>query len=357
MLRLILTVFIISFSTTSFADTLKAQRYLNSLGYSAGAADGIWGRKTESAIKQFLSDNGKSWDGKFDDEFKIIETAYFDKFPPIVVPKLVSERADKPPRFAPNHKIDRGTFTNSFDIVHNHKKGSYGLAIDPSGKSSELVEKFYIDGTKCLGVDCEFGSVRSVLVQDYGDEKYKPAKSWYSFEVFLPSNYPIKSKHKGRYHSLVSFKENMGCATTMFGMWPGYNDTEFMITHFYIEPENVRFMEKRNAPDDMCKLRFQKKVGNPRNMRGRWTRFEYYIHWTVEDAGKFIIYNNGRKMMDYTGPTCSSKKLCLGKNNHYYGLYSPNNKNRGGLKSVEPATIYYRNVSRADTRDQLVRGK
>ena len=357
MLRIILSILIIAFPTISFADTLKAQRYLNGLGYNAGAADGIWGGKTENALKQFLSDNGKSWDGKFDDEFKIIETAYFDKFPPIVVPKLVSERVDKPPRFAPNHKIDRGTFTNSFDIVHNHKKGSYGLAIDPSGKSSELVEKFYIDGTKCLGVDCEFGSVRSLLAQDYGDEKYKPAKSWYSFEVFLPSNYPIKTKHKGRYHSLVSFKENMGCATTMFGMWPGYNSGEFMITHFYIEPENVRFMEKRNAPDDMCKLRFQKKVGNPRNMRGRWTRFEYYIHWTVEDAGKFIIYNNGRKMMDYTGPTCSSKKLCLGKNNHYYGLYSPNNKNRGGLKSVEPATIYYRNVSRADTRDQLVRGK
>jgi hypothetical protein len=357
MLRLVLTVLLISFSTMSFADTLKTQRYLNALGYNAGAADGIWGGKTENAIQKFLSDTGKSWDGKFDDEFKFLENAYFGKFPPINVPKLVFERADMPPRFKPNHRIDRGTFTNSFDIVNDHKKGSYGLAIDPSGKSTNFVETFYIDGTKCLGSDCKFGSVRSQLSQDFGDEKYRPAKSWYSFEVFLPSDYPIKSKHKGRYHTLVEFKENMGCATTMFGMWPGYNDTEFMISHYYIEPENVRFMMNNNAPDDMCKMRFQKKVGNPRKMRGRWTRFEYYIYWTVEDDGKFIIYNNGRKMMDYTGPTCSSKKLCLGKNNHYYGLYSPNNKNRGCLKSVEPATIYYRNVGRADTRDQLVRSK
>ena len=129
MLRLILTVFIISFSTTSFADTLKAQRYLNSLGYSAGAADGIWGSKTENAIKQFLLDVGKSWDGEFDDEFKFLENAYYEKFPPLIVPKLVSERADKPPRFKPSYIIDRGTFTNSFDIVQNHKKGSYGLVV------------------------------------------------------------------------------------------------------------------------------------------------------------------------------------------------------------------------------------
>ena len=38
MIRLILSVLIISFSTMSFADTIKAQKYLNALGYNAGAA-------------------------------------------------------------------------------------------------------------------------------------------------------------------------------------------------------------------------------------------------------------------------------------------------------------------------------
>ena len=46
-----------------------------------------WGGKTENAIKQFLLGTGKSWDGKFDDEFKLLENAYFEKFPPIVVPR------------------------------------------------------------------------------------------------------------------------------------------------------------------------------------------------------------------------------------------------------------------------------
>jgi len=271
-----------------------------------------------------------------------------------IIPKLVSEQADYPPRFKPNYKINRGTFTDSFDIDLNHKKGSYGLAIDPSGGTTDLVEKFNIDGSKCRGVDCKFGSVRSMLSQDFGDEKYWPAKTWYSFEVFLPSDYPIKSKYKGRFHYLLSFKENMGCATTFFGMWPGYNDQEFMITHFYIEPKNLFLMEDNNAPDDICKTRFQKNIGNPKKMLGKWTRFEYFVNWTTENDGKFVIFNNGKKVMDYAGPTCSSKKLCLSKNNHYYGLYSPNNKDRGGLKSVESATIYYRNVSRADKKEDLI---
>ena len=61
MLRIIISILIIAFPTISLADTLKAQRYLNGLGYNAGAADGIWGDKTENA-KAVLSDNGESWD-------------------------------------------------------------------------------------------------------------------------------------------------------------------------------------------------------------------------------------------------------------------------------------------------------
>ena len=101
-------------------------------------------------------------------------------------------------------------------------------------------------------------------------------------------------------------------------------------------------------------IRPEINIGNPKKMLGKWTRFEYFVNWTTENDGKFVIFNNGKKVMDYAGPTCSSKKLCLSKNNHYYGLYSLNNKDRGGLKSVEPATIYYRNVSRADKKEELI---
>lgn len=43
-----------------------AQKRLNELGYSAGAADGVFGRKTVDAIRRFQSDRGLAITGKLD---------------------------------------------------------------------------------------------------------------------------------------------------------------------------------------------------------------------------------------------------------------------------------------------------
>ena len=39
------------------------QQILNDLGYAAGTADGIFGAKTESAVRAFQADNGLTADG------------------------------------------------------------------------------------------------------------------------------------------------------------------------------------------------------------------------------------------------------------------------------------------------------
>ena len=46
--------------------TKEAQTLLNQLGYKAGAADGIWGSKTKSAIKKFYLNQGLEFDGVLD---------------------------------------------------------------------------------------------------------------------------------------------------------------------------------------------------------------------------------------------------------------------------------------------------
>ena len=69
-----LFIIFVSISQFAFADIKTTQKYLNAFGYNPGVADGIWGNKTENAIKSFLSDAGVPWDGKFDDnEFALIE--------------------------------------------------------------------------------------------------------------------------------------------------------------------------------------------------------------------------------------------------------------------------------------------
>ena len=51
-------------SVTSKKDTIKAvQKALNDLGYDCGKADGIYGKKTKSALKKFQEDNDLKVDG------------------------------------------------------------------------------------------------------------------------------------------------------------------------------------------------------------------------------------------------------------------------------------------------------
>jgi peptidoglycan hydrolase-like protein with peptidoglycan-binding domain len=44
-------------------DVYNAQKLLNDKGYSCGTADGVFGRKTEIATKNFQIDNGLTSDG------------------------------------------------------------------------------------------------------------------------------------------------------------------------------------------------------------------------------------------------------------------------------------------------------
>ena len=63
-----------------FAEVRTVQKQLNVMGYQAGPEDGLWGNKTENAIKLFLSDNSLKWDGIFDqNEIKLIEKIFLSK--------------------------------------------------------------------------------------------------------------------------------------------------------------------------------------------------------------------------------------------------------------------------------------
>ena len=68
------------FANPLIAEIRTAQKQLNEMGYHAGPADGLWGNKTENAVKLFLSDNNLKWDGAFDqNEIKFIEEIFITK--------------------------------------------------------------------------------------------------------------------------------------------------------------------------------------------------------------------------------------------------------------------------------------
>ena len=49
---------------------LKLQERLTELGYNPGPIDGIWGKKTETALKKFQEDNSLPVTGKLDEATK-----------------------------------------------------------------------------------------------------------------------------------------------------------------------------------------------------------------------------------------------------------------------------------------------
>ena len=50
----------------------QAQQILDSLGYQPGPIDGLWGKKTKEALKQFQIDNNLPITGKIDPDTKKI---------------------------------------------------------------------------------------------------------------------------------------------------------------------------------------------------------------------------------------------------------------------------------------------
>ncbi len=77
-MRYILFFFSILLALPSFGDIQKTQVYLNDLGYPAGSVDGLWGKKTEQALLDFLQDQKTPWDGKLDTyEENLLEKVWF----------------------------------------------------------------------------------------------------------------------------------------------------------------------------------------------------------------------------------------------------------------------------------------
>ena len=67
-----------SLSAAADFQTSRSQMQLNAMGYDAGPVDGIWGKKTASAIREFMLDHGQVFDGVFDNEAALIANVYQD---------------------------------------------------------------------------------------------------------------------------------------------------------------------------------------------------------------------------------------------------------------------------------------
>ena len=108
-------IFVTGISLTGIAETsgpavYQVQKKLKELGYDPGSPDGIWGKKTTSAIRRFQLDNGLPVTGKLDEQTR---AKLISKKQPSQVSFIESIKKDDP--ITVKALIDAGADVNAKD--------------------------------------------------------------------------------------------------------------------------------------------------------------------------------------------------------------------------------------------------
>lgn len=124
MIKITTAILVILFSASLLAieyaeskdqDVYEVQKKLEELGYDPGSTDGIWGKKTTSALKRFQRDNGLPETGQLDEQTRA---------------KLISKKA--PSQFSFNEAIKRDDYLTVEALIG---AGSDVNAKDKSGET------------------------------------------------------------------------------------------------------------------------------------------------------------------------------------------------------------------------------
>ncbi len=230
-------------------------------------------------------------------------------------------------------------------------KSSFAKAKDPLSTSGEKVQMFKLDPTKCVNGDCNANSARAQMHEDVytGRSKGKsgqPKEAWYSWEIYIPPDFPYGSKQARGGLQFTEFKHTNHCASVNLVHTSGYDDDDLY----------WRVTKYTGASPDLvaeeCKLVRQTRVARLRDLVGRWTKFELFVRWSREGDGKMQLFVDGRKKVDFDGATCLED--CEKFNPFYYGIYLSNAPSR---KLIDDTYVLFKNVDRAASREELAVNK
>ena len=237
---------------------------------------------------------------------------------------------------------------NGFPAFIPHSQGDEASVSKLVIEGKGTVEQFAI-APGCIGrvedigrtsggyTDCDYGSARSEVIEDVWEAEIyglgQPKSAWYGWEVYLPSNFPsARQQQKGKY---------------TIGQWHNGQCPHLSVVN-PVESNAVGFELLRTRQNYECAR--EKFVGltSLSEMRGRWTKFEFFVNWD-EQNGQIVAYVDGVKKAQFTGRTLV--KSLADKNSFRYGVYLCCTDN---IDLIEHTFVRYANVSRSDTRDGLL---
>lgn len=235
----------------------------------------------------------------------------------------------------------------TFSLADRSQRGGFRMVedpIDPANRSR--VYSFTISPAKCRGADCAQQSVRSALVQS--PDAVQPKEAWYGWEIYFPRDFPFATRQSRGFQQFNEWKDQPQCGLASIALdntyWvAGLRDTSLS----WVMKRPTGKPAGRTGED--CETYFKTGIAEMSDIVGSWRRFELFARWSRKDDGRFLLYLDGKLVLDYKGKTCFSD--CSRMNYHIFGNYlccTPD------TKAVANATVYYRFISRARSRDRLI---
>lgn len=216
-------------------------------------------------------------------------------------------------------------------------KGSYQRIPDPTGDAqSPMVESFTILPGKCKGTDCQQKSVRSQVYEPKPFQK-QPKEAWYGWSMYLPADFPAGSAQAATGLYSLAYWHNGDCPHVGFVSDTGFG-TKLRLQTMTVPKDGSNDCH----PDTMIEF------ADLDDLRGEWHRFEVHIKWSTGDDGMVDVFLDGEEVVSFSGRTVSLEKPT--PNYFKYGVYLCCTKGNG---LVAPATILYKDIARADTREGL----
>ena len=230
-----------------------------------------------------------------------------------------------------------------FHSDENTRPQDYSLITDPTGIFDEKVHRFQIT-SKCgsqqredtvTGIigfqessDCGENSVRSEIKLRPNTQ---PTHRWYSWNVYLPNDYPIQDTGK----LLLAQFHNSECPHLSFTSRGGRDDGRL-------------YYETMKLWKGDCKSTVRKQITSIQDLRGKWTNFTLEMIWKNNETGVANLWLNGEQVLAHRGPTLTLKKE--NKNYLKVGIYQCCNKK--GI-AIKPANLMFTTPKSGPTRDDV----
>jgi hypothetical protein len=312
-------------------DVAEVQKLLAELCVDPGPIDGVWGRKTEIAIRNLWSANKNKYDGVFDkDDQNFLYNLSTSKSDCAISDSIIGMQSKA--RSIPWLFHDEFNFIawKRYDLSHAPKKlaklGHIQVSKEKNGNSFIILKsqvgqlsKFNRGQERYIKDRVELGTPDSQATFDLNDKIL-----WYGFKVKSPTEKFIPNAHSVTFTQYKQIQKNAGRKKDCF---PG------MFWRMNAESNGTIWMAVTNEQG--------KKIGKtviPSFINKNWSKVKVGVYFSESNDGWLKAFVNGRLVYSYNGRTVMNQfDKCTPKyfeNRLRIGVYRGSDRKKLGNSSI-----------------------